>query len=205
MIFFGTRGVTYSKASGSFHCPQCGANTPYKHRRVRRFFTLYFIPMIPLDLLGEYVECQKCKGTYKEEVLKHDPAADQAAFDAEFHQAIRRVMVMMILADGSVDDAEITSLRGIYQKVAGKELAEPALRAEIAQAQKVGGSVEEYLKTVAPSLNPNGKELVIKAAFLVAISDGKVHEHEEALLERIAKALEVTPAHLRGIVAELKA
>lgn len=69
-IIFGTRGVTYTKARGSFQCPQCRTLAPYRHRRIRRFFTLYFIPVIPLDLLGEYVECDQCRGTYKMEILQ---------------------------------------------------------------------------------------------------------------------------------------
>ena len=49
LIIFGTRGVTYSVATGEFHCPSCAIKRGYDHKRVRRFFTLYFIPLIPLD------------------------------------------------------------------------------------------------------------------------------------------------------------
>jgi hypothetical protein len=69
LIIFGSRSVTGSMGTGSFDCPQCGTNAPYEHKRVRRFFTLYFIPLIPLRTLGEYVECGQCRGTYKPEVL----------------------------------------------------------------------------------------------------------------------------------------
>ena len=51
MIIFGTRGITYRMAAGRFACPSCGPGTGFTHRRVRRFFTLYFIPVIPLDQL----------------------------------------------------------------------------------------------------------------------------------------------------------
>ena len=55
MIIFGTTGITSTKAKGNFTCPQCANNRLYKHRKVTRFFTLYFIPLIPLGSVGEYV------------------------------------------------------------------------------------------------------------------------------------------------------
>src|SRR5687768_7917347 len=114
LIIFGTRGVTTSAARGDFHCPSCDRKCGYDHKRVRRFFTLYFIPIIPLDVLGEYVECDSCKSTFKPEVLSFDPAKEDAAFEAEFHAAVKRVMVLMMLADGKIDDEEIETICSVY-------------------------------------------------------------------------------------------
>lgn len=76
LIIFGHRSVTGSMGTGSFDCPRCLTTRPYEHKRVRRFFTLYFIPLIPLQTLGEFVECAGCQGTYKMEVLRRAlPAA----------------------------------------------------------------------------------------------------------------------------------
>jgi hypothetical protein len=72
MIFFiiwGTKGITTSKGSGRFGCPACGGERGYIHKQVRRFFTLYFIPLIPLQIVGTYVECQGCGGTFNDTVL----------------------------------------------------------------------------------------------------------------------------------------
>ena len=82
-IIFGTRGVTMNKDQGQFNCPRCG-HCDYKHKRVRCFFTLYFIPLIPMHQLGEYVECQTCQGTYQVEILQYDPSAANQNFEALF-------------------------------------------------------------------------------------------------------------------------
>jgi hypothetical protein len=119
MIIFGTKGVTYSAGDGAFYCPACRDNTAFKHKRVRRFFTLYFIPLIPLDLHGEYIECGHCKGSYRMEVLKFDPEAGAAEFEAEFHRAIKRVMIEMMLADGDVDEEEVAVIKDVYGRLAG--------------------------------------------------------------------------------------
>ena len=52
MIVFGTRGVTSTKETGPFNCLFCGDQRAYSRKSVRRFFTLYFIPVIPLDEMG---------------------------------------------------------------------------------------------------------------------------------------------------------
>lgn len=68
-ILFGFRGITYGKGKGTFQCPYCEEQTSYERKRVRRFFTLFFIPLIPLDLLLEYVECRRCYHNFRPEAL----------------------------------------------------------------------------------------------------------------------------------------
>jgi len=70
LIIFGSKGVTSTVGTGDFQCPACGKPAPYEHKRMRRFFTLYWIPLIPLDTLGEYVQCLNCRSELKAEVLQ---------------------------------------------------------------------------------------------------------------------------------------
>jgi tellurite resistance protein len=203
MIIFGTRGVTYSAGEGDFHCPTCQVQKPYKHKRVRRFFTLYFIPLIPLDLNGEYIECEQCKGTYRLDVLDFDPKAGAAEFEAEFHRAIKRVMVEMMLADGVVEEEEVAVIRNIYGQLAGHEIGEDDVRKEIVEAETRTRDVTSSLKEMAGNLNDNGKEMVVKAAMMVAASDGEFQDEEKALIAAIGKALEMSPAHLNGVLASM--
>ena len=69
LIIFGTKGVTSCVTTGSFGCPTCAQERPFQHMRVRRFFTLYWIPLIPLDVVGEYIECLFCHMKFKQSVL----------------------------------------------------------------------------------------------------------------------------------------
>lgn len=64
MIIFGTRGIASTITSGRFHCPQCAEQQPYRKRKITKFFTLYFIPLIPQGKKSEYVECLSCKATF---------------------------------------------------------------------------------------------------------------------------------------------
>ena len=203
MIIFGTRGVTYSTGNGDFYCPTCRDQQPYKHKRVRRFFTLYFIPVIPLGLHGEYIECGQCQGSYRLEVLDFDPEAGTAEFEAEFHRAIKRVMVEMMLADGVVDDEEVAVITNIYGQLAGTEVSEHDIRTEIVEAETRTGDVTAALAEMAGNLNDNGKEMVVKAAFMVAAADGEFQDEEKELIGSIGKALEMSPAHMNGVIASM--
>jgi len=205
MILFGTRGVTTKAANGHFYCPSCASENAYVHKKVRRFFTLYFIPVIPLDLVGEYIECQVCKDTFKKEVLAHLPQPGSGEIEAEFQRAIKHVMVLMALADGQVEEAEIQSMRHIFSRVAGRDVSEQDLRDEAKFARAGSQTVSHYLGEVSPYINDLGKEMIIKAIFFVAVADGVFQDAEKQLLADTAKALEVSSAHLKGILAEVQA
>lgn len=202
-IIFGTRGITYNSGKGTFFCPSCNEFRDYEQKRCRRVFTLYFIPIIPLDILQEYVECKICKCTYKLEALQYDPAAKKQKFKAEFHKAILKVMVTMMLADEKIEESEKQLISRVYINLAGHPLDEIDLIQEMYQVKNSKLSMQELLKSMTPSLNDYGKEMVIKAAFLTASADGKIDSEEKRLMTELASALEMSPSHLNAVIQEM--
>ena len=201
MIIWGSRGITSTIAEGKFHCPGCAAEQGYLKKRIRRFFTLYFIPLFPLETLGEHVECQACKVAYKESVLQHDPRAAQLAVEADYRSAVRQVMVHMTRADDVGRDREIACIRDVYPKITGNPLPEREFTEELATGRK-GALDKTLLERVAPRLTEKGKERIVYAAVLVGVADGSLNAEEHAFLAEVAAALGVTAVHLRGIIAE---
>jgi hypothetical protein len=43
----------------------------------------------------------------------------------------------------------------------------------------------------------------VRAAFFVAAADGKITDEESALMAELGTALELSPAHFKGIIDEL--
>ena len=201
MIIFGTRGVTTTPEKGVFYCPTCNSKQHYGFKRVRRFFTLYFIPLIPLDKLGEYVECTICKDTYKPVVLDYDQDQDDQEFEAEYHNAIKKVMIHVLLADGIIDDSEVKTVSEIYQQITGRVIENQDLRVEIDFIQKTNENFSDCLLMFQGCLNEEGKELVIRAAYSVAMADGEFQEEEQVLINKIGSDLGMTEAHIRGVIA----
>lgn len=69
IILFGTKVRYTTLSSGQFYCPQCKARRDYELRKARSYFTLYFIPIIPLNTLGEFVTCLTCGTNFQKDVL----------------------------------------------------------------------------------------------------------------------------------------
>ncbi|NMH88705.1 tellurite resistance TerB family protein [Flavivirga algicola] len=202
MIIFGTRGVRSTKATGTFNCPQCEANRGYRHRKVTQFFTLYFIPLIPLGNKGEYVECDHCKGTFITKVINNTASDDREAFMAMYEQAIRHVMVKIMLADGVIDNNEKVMVLKIINKYGHNDMTSFQLDDYIKEVQADSSDISTYLKNVGPSLNEHGKELLIKCALDVAYSDGHFDESERKMILEMGVIMEMSSAHIKGIMAE---
>ncbi|TVQ29917.1 MAG: zinc-ribbon domain-containing protein [Phycisphaeraceae bacterium] len=206
MIIWGSRGVTSIKARTRFICPVCQCESACDHKRVRRFFTLYFIPIIPLGTHSEYVECKKCGKAFEPEALAHDPAAAGREMQAMIEFVFLRAMTMTMCADGNLHESQIARIREAYQATTSEELPEEALQGEMKDTLRLSadasaGLIEQY----AAPMNNEGREAVFRAAMVVAEADGDVSAEEMAVLMTIGQALGMTAAHMQGIVMSRRA
>ena len=60
----------------NMNCPACTVERDYQWYKVRNWFTLYFIPLISLNVVGEYIECGACDNTYETEAVGYDANGD---------------------------------------------------------------------------------------------------------------------------------
>ena len=79
LLIFGLSVFFRTVGQGDFHCPGCGGDRHYRQRVARRWFTLFFIPVIPLNRVGEVVECTTCRTRYNLDVLRLPTAREMAA------------------------------------------------------------------------------------------------------------------------------
>lgn len=201
MIIWGSKGVTGTTGGGTFNCPVCAASQPYEQKRVRRFFTLYFIPLFPTSTLGEYIECRACEGTFETDILNYDPGLQSQQTEALFMVAVKQIMIRMCLADGIIDDSEVEQIQKIYEELTGATIGETDLREEIAQTEASGTDLFTLIDRLAGQLNDNGKETAIRSAYLIAASDGHVDDSEAALLQQIATRMGMSDAHFKGTIS----
>ncbi len=200
MIIFGTRSADKTIGSGTFYCPRCQANFPYLHKRVRQYFSLYFIPLIPLGTLGEQIECQQCGSPYGLEVLNYDPGVGAAEFQEVLHRCVKQLMIDAMLTDGTIKEVEVQAIRRIYQQMTGKNLAAKAVKTEARQVASRRQDTARLLTQIARGLDDEGKELVVRAAVTVATADGELQDAERALLAEVGNALGMSPVHLDAAI-----
>jgi transcription elongation factor Elf1 len=70
MIIFGLSNKQKTLGEGDFYCPRCGTRRYYRHQQTQRYFSLYFVPLVPLGKRGEFIVCQSCGMAFGLEVLK---------------------------------------------------------------------------------------------------------------------------------------
>ncbi|WP_415301018.1 TerB family tellurite resistance protein [Candidatus Pelagibacter sp. Uisw_134_02] len=205
MIIFGTKGRSIKMDSGKFHCPNCNTPRTYQKKYVQDWFTLYFIPTFPVGgKKNEHIECEECSSIYHLDVIDHKPGLNDEEMASEYEKALQNVLCLMIIADNKVEDEEVKTVSDIFNKLTNdKKLSKAKITKTITKLKKDDLTVDEYLKEIRPYLNAEHRELIIKAMYLVAGSDGHLDDKESELLMYTAKVLEMTPAHIKGVLSEL--
>ena len=202
-IVWGSRGRNKTIGEGEYYCPECGDYRQYRKIAVTRWFTLYWIPLFPMGKpVGEYIECQSCKGTFNDRVLQFDPKGAQEKFEAAFSIAAKRVMFKLALADGHIDDAEIAQITRAFANITKREIDPADIGAELEAAKSDQRPIRDYVVDIAPTLNDTGKEQVLRAAIAVANADGHLDPAELDELHELALALDLPKAYANGIFAE---
>ena len=200
LILFGWRGVDQTTSTGRFHCPQCDQDRPYSNKSVRRWFTLFFIPVIPLNHLGSYIECPYCGAAYNHTVLNAYPSDTESMFRATISEAVRRLLVGIAWADGQLDSKETDFAVALAQNVLGNSYTQEWFAQDATRFKNQ--DLLAPMRTVANMTNEQGKALLLRIATLLSVSDGEVHEAETDLINRIAAALGVPKAHVPSIMQD---
>jgi len=200
-MFFiaGTKGETSTAGTGRFNCPTCQCETDYHHEQVHEKATLFFIPIANLQLLGEYIECQECFDTYETDAL-----SGENENESYIHLAIKRIMTLMMLADGKIDEEEKATIKNIMEVITDDTFSDGELEEEIQFCKDNPDNPEDFLKTMFPHMNEQGRELTYKCCYYVSESDNEIADSERKLLKSVAKILQLSNAHVKGIETEIQ-
>lgn len=196
MIIFGSRTINSTAGAGVFHCPRCSMQRPYKHKNAKRFFTLYFIPLIPIGSAGEFIECGACAGTYGVEVLSYDPVAERSAIMAD----VRRSLVLVMLATRRTEAAHVSELRSICADLLGDPVSEEQIWEDLRLAKEVNAQLIPYVRQQLGELNDRGKEVFLEAAGRLIASGGGIREEDKDVVRQLTTALGVSAATIRGLL-----
>jgi hypothetical protein len=200
LIFFGLRVLYRTIGQGTLHCHRCGGDRQYRHRAGRRWFTLFFIPVIPLAHVGEHVQCTVCGTCYRMQVLNLPTTAQmQAAIPAGTRAAS---IIMLRAGGGSSAPARRRAIDGI--KGAGlPDYDDAALDADLSEptgpsdpGQDLGGT----LNRLAIQLEIPAREWFLAEAVRIGLADGMLSDQERHAARQIAAHLGMTQAQARGVI-----
>lgn len=193
-----TRSVVVK--TGNFDCPVCSRQTGYEHRAVKRYRKVLRVLKLPQGLVGEHIECDECDATFHPSVL--DGEID--ARNSELCRAIRRVMVMMSVADGHLDATEVEAMNRIALDLTGIPFPRPEVDAVLKTVHEDGLQLNPWLRRLMGKLNLAGRKGVLLAAAGIAAADDKLEVAEIALLNRIAGQLELGPKAVEKTLSQYR-
>ncbi|GGI23530.1 zinc-ribbon domain-containing protein [Bradyrhizobium guangdongense] len=200
MIIWGTYVTRKIVQTGQFYCPGCAQHRSYNLRRPKKWGHLYWIPIIPMEELDRYVECNACSKAWNESVLQHDPIKEQQERDLKLAAMIARLMTLM---SGERDVSSELANRIVEASKA--PLGVSTTPAEAFCAVTAMEDPNEILADAAKQaayLTDRGKEAVLRAVISVAPNQS-MREREFALADTIGRQFGMTPAHVKGVVDDM--
>ena len=158
MIIFGTRSTTPTVGHGTFVCPRCALERQYRQIAVRQWFTLYFIPVIPLGNRGEYVECTSCAGTFGMEILSYDPEAERV----ETTTTLRHIAALALGESRRLQPANAAALSEVMQAVGYGPCSEGELHRDWQLAQQAGAKLQSFAQSKVEEFSEKGRLLAVQ-------------------------------------------
>ena len=199
LLIFGIRIRFRTVATVAFFCPRCGGDREGLGRTARRWFTLFWIPVIPLDQVGEVVECTTCRTRFEPAVAE---APTSAALSEILGNAVR-VLTAMVVRTGDPTDpvlraAAVAHVRSVDACYDDATLAADAVAVDPALA-------EPYVVPLAEGIQVSGKERLLGDLVRIALAGGTVTPDQRRVIDLAGRGLDLTPAHVTGIVTSVVA
>jgi hypothetical protein len=194
LLIFGLSVFFRTVDEGIFHCPHCGGDRGYRLRAGRRWFTLFFVPVIPLGRVGEAVECNACRTRFNKAVLRLPTTVQMSAA----LPVGMRAAVSLVLNAGDPEHAvvrarAIETVRGYGDDMYDEEALDEDLSFE---DDYQAGRVAQ----VSGQLAIEAKEWFLAQTVRIALTGGPLSDEQRAALHRVAGCLAMTPAHALGVI-----
>jgi hypothetical protein len=195
LLIFGLRVFYRTIAQGTFHCRRCGGDRQYRHRAGRRWFTLFFLPVIPLNSVGEHVQCATCRTRYVTDVLSLPTTAQmQAALPAGM-----RAAVSAMLRAG--DPSSPASRQRAIEAVIGSGVPNYDDAMLSADLMRSFDAIRPALNQVGAQLTIQAREWYLAEVIRIAMADGPLTETERLAAQAIGADLGMTQAQVVGVIA----
>jgi hypothetical protein len=199
LLIFGLRFYFRTIGEGTFHCQRCGGDRRYRHRAGRRWFHVFFIPLMPLGQAGEFIQCTQCGTRYSTGVLSLPTTAQM---QAALPTGMRAAAIVMLLAG---DPGSSAARRRVIDVVKGAGVADyddAAVDSDIRSAGADGQApAAERLSALSTQLAVPAREWFLAEIVRIGLADGALTDSERQAAREIGGALGMTPAQAVGVIA----
>ncbi|GAA3510452.1 hypothetical protein GCM10022393_24890 [Aquimarina addita] len=211
-IIFGTRGLKHTVKDSPVltnSCPSC-AKGNLVNKLYRRWFTLFFIPTIPLDEIDRFYECDRCSSAYNESIKtilqqsQSEINETQKQANLKFAKALIASMTHMAIIDNDFAPEEEREIMDVMSKF-------PELKSELTEIYenvKVYGNknnqVFNYLNEARSQLSSETLINILAQAAVVLLADGSIEKEEENLMKEYLIACGLPKEMYKTLIEKLK-
>jgi hypothetical protein len=196
-LIFGTKGrwSKHQHDTGEFFCPTCGGDRQWVRCVLRRWFSLFFIPIFPIGKpVVSAVQCTTC-GTRFDEAALAQPTAN--VLTAELQGTMRIAAAEVVRAAGSATGpAAVDAVRRLGLSVYDSG----SLAHDVSTLDPA--TLEPHLSYLGGAMSLQGREQLLTSLTDVARSGGDAAlGAARPVLERVGRGLGMSPAHVAGVLA----
>ncbi len=190
-IIFGTTGLKHTIRENPVlenSCPNCNDGNLIS-KLYRRWFTLFFIPLIPLDVVDRFYECDRCKSAYNENIKSVLERSEEEIAENQKHarkiyaEALVAAMTHMSIIDGEFAPEEEREIRDAMEKFEELEWELEQVFKKVRTDGNKDNQVFNYLNTARNELSAEALMNILAQAGVVLLADGAIEKEEEDLMK----------------------
>ncbi len=190
-ILFGTRGLKHTIKESPVlphSCPNCNKGN-LVHTYSRRWFTVFFVPVIPLNVTDRFYECDRCKSAYNENIKTVLKQSQQRIVEHQkqarlaYAQALIATMTHMAIIDGDFDIEEEREIMGAFNEFSEIRDHLMIIHYLVKEEGNTNNLVFSYLNEARNLLSPESLVDILAQVTAVLLADGTIESGEEKLMK----------------------
>ena len=190
ILIFGTRGrITRSSEKDILDkaCPNCSADLELKD--LKKWFTLFFMPVFPFNTLDTFYQCNNCESSYKKSAREAllSNSSEKEALEKEarklFGVTLVACMTHMANIDGEISDEEIAEINDVKASFHDFSQEIDAMVEDVKTSENPEEIVYATLRKSSEELTSQAIMNIIGLSAKVLLADGKIDKEEEKLLK----------------------
>ena len=191
-MFFliGERIRRKTEAIGARQCAICVKSETFMHVVETNWFSLFAIPLLPLEVVADYVVCRKCESAYPYETSTEPSQVD----------SVKLVTTYILTGYGMQNQTRV--MQEIVHKICGFEFSSGEINRF--SGHLAGGDIFELLGNAASTMNDRARLQVIEAAFLSTHVCCEIQYEDRLRINLIGNALGVSLQFVEYAIEEVR-
>lgn len=210
MIIWGSKGRISSKKADLLQgaCPNCSGDLDLSD--LKKWFTLYFIPVFPYSTVDTFYHCKKCESSYKTEardaLLGNGKEREQLKNSAirMFFLSYVACATYMAIIDGEMSAEERAMIEKEIEEQSEFKEELVTIFNEIQTSDAPKEPVVTTLRKTSEILTSEGVLLLIMKIAELVLADGKIEDQEEKLMKEFMLIAGVSDSLYSTVIERVK-